>query len=304
MHPRNRHQGLYDFTELTRLCPALAAHVQANPLGGPTIDFANPDSVRLLNQALLHQHYGLKHWQLPNDYLCPPVPGRADYVHALADLLALDLGAVIPRGVAIAALDIGVGANCIYPLIAHQAYGWRFVGTDINNETLAHAQHNISANQLDSAISLRLQSNRGQIFRCVIKADEHFAVSMCNPPFHASAKEAIDARRQKWAGLKRADSGFNFGGLDAELWCTGGEASLIKRMIRESLGYADNFVWFTTLVARSTHLPQLQKHLQQAEAAEMHTKPMAQGQKQSRMLAWSFMDAERRGQVLREMLAS
>jgi 23S rRNA (adenine1618-N6)-methyltransferase len=304
MHPRNRHQGHYDFPALIGLCPPLAECVVTNPVGASTIDFANPHSVRMLNRALLQQHYRIAHWDLPDAYLCPPVPGRADYIHVIADLLALDHGAVIPRGLAIAALDIGVGANGIYPFIGHQEYGWRFVGTEISTDALAVAQSNISNNQLDSAISLRLQRNRGQIFRGVVNADDRFAVSLCNPPFHGSAKEALAARRQKWAGLQRADSGFNFGGHDAELWCTGGEASFIKRMVQESASFGSNIVWFTTLVARSVHLPALQKRLQQVGAAEIHTKPMAQGQKQSRVLAWSFLTGEQRHAAIRNMLAS
>jgi 23S rRNA (adenine1618-N6)-methyltransferase len=39
-------------------------------------------------------------------------------------------------------LDIGVGANCVYPLIGHAEYGWRFLGVDIDEAALANAQAN------------------------------------------------------------------------------------------------------------------------------------------------------------------
>jgi 23S rRNA (adenine1618-N6)-methyltransferase len=32
-----------------------------------------------------------------NNYLCPPIPGRADYIHYIADLLASNNG-IIPKG--------------------------------------------------------------------------------------------------------------------------------------------------------------------------------------------------------------
>jgi len=86
--------------------------------------------VRCLNQALLAQTYQIKHWMIPVGYLCPPIPGRADYIHYVADLLA---GAgKVPTGKQVGVLDIGTGANCIYPIIGSQSYGWKFLATDID----------------------------------------------------------------------------------------------------------------------------------------------------------------------------
>ena len=42
----------------------------------------------MLNRAILMHHYGVKSWDIPAGYLCPPIPGRADYIHSVADLLA------------------------------------------------------------------------------------------------------------------------------------------------------------------------------------------------------------------------
>ena len=88
LHPRNRHSGRYDFPKLIAACPELGEYVILNPYGKQSIDFANPDAVRVFNRALLRQFYGIQHWDIPAGYLCPPVPGRADYLHGLADLLA------------------------------------------------------------------------------------------------------------------------------------------------------------------------------------------------------------------------
>src|SRR5690606_29077932 len=137
LHPRNRHQGRYDFPQLIKACPALEAFVIINPYGNQSIDFANPEAVRVFNRALLAQLYGIHHWDIPPGYLCPPVPGRADYLHGLADLLAEDHDGEIPRGAAIRALDVGCGANCIYPLLGHTDYGWHFVGSDIDPTAVA-----------------------------------------------------------------------------------------------------------------------------------------------------------------------
>ena len=158
LHPRNRHQGRYDFPALVASSPELAAFVARNAHGDESIDFADPVAVKALNRALLKQVYGIGNWDIPPGYLCPPIPGRADYLHCLADLLATDNGGEIPRGSVVRALDIGVGANCVYPLIGHAEYGWRFVGTDVDRGALTCAQAIIDANPgLAQAITLRRQ---------------------------------------------------------------------------------------------------------------------------------------------------
>ena len=130
MHVRNRFRTGYDFDALVAASPGLALFVAPNPYGDASIDYANPDAVKALNRALLAHGYGLKEWDIPPGYLCPPIPGRSDYLHHLADLLSGGDPARIPRGGAVRVLDIGVGANCVYPLIGASEYGWAFVGSD------------------------------------------------------------------------------------------------------------------------------------------------------------------------------
>ena len=295
LHPRNRHQGRYDFPALLQAHPALARFVIRNPYGKPSIDFADPAAVRTFNRALLAQLYGLHHWDIPEGYLCPPVPGRADYLHGLADVLATSNAGIIPRGEQVRVLDIGTGANCIYPLLGHIDYGWQFVGSDIAPQALAAAQRNLVANGLDQAIELRLQSQRTQIFRGLLRADERFHLTLCNPPFHASASEAHNGSRRKWRNLGKLDPSrqlpaLNFGGQHNELWCPGGELAFIQQMIEESREHAAQVLWFSCLVSKAGNLPLLHARLRQVGARQIRQVDMAQGQKQSRFLAWSFLD--------------
>jgi 23S rRNA (adenine1618-N6)-methyltransferase len=295
-HPRNRHQGRYDFPALISRCPELGAFVITNPYGKQSIDFASPAAVRVFNRALLQSLYGIAHWDIPESYLCPPIPGRADYLHGLADLLASDNHAQIPRGTSIRVLDIGVGASCIYPLLGHSDYGWSFVGSDIDAGALAAANATVQANGLSTAIKLRQQHNRGQIFAGLLQDGEHFELTLCNPPFHASASEATSGSRRKWKNLgkldpKRALPELNFGGQNNELWCTGGEASFVKRMIKESSTHAQHVLWFSSLISKVGNLPDIYKQLNKLGAKQVRTVEMAQGNKQSRFVAWSFLDA-------------
>lgn len=294
LHPRNKHRGRYDFPQLVACSPELAPFVAPNAYGDASIDFANPEAVRALNRALLKCMYGITSWDLPPQYLCPPIPGRADYLHYVADLLATD--GVVPQGESIRVLDIGVGANCIYPLIGHREYGWHFVGTDIDRAVLACAQANIDANAgFGDAVELRYQSARSAIFKNVLRQDELFDLVICNPPFHASLEEARAGSERKWQNLGKAAAGakspvLNFGGHWAELCCLGGEEGFISRMVAESAQIRNCCLWFTTLVSRSTSLPAVYRALKEADVQNSRTIEMAQGQKKSRIVAWTFFN--------------
>lgn len=299
LHPRNRHQGRYDFPKLIQGTPELAAFVIRNPYGKESIDFANPEAVRVFNRALLKALYGIRFWDIPTGYLCPPVPGRADYVHGVADLLATDAESEPPRGAGVRALDIGTGANCIYPLLGHLDYRWRFVGSDIDPVALAAAQAIVQANGLGKAIELRQQANAANILKGVIQEADRFDVTFCNPPFHASAQEAVAGSQRKWRALGKADPSrtlpvLNFGGQNNELWCEGGELRFISRLIEESTAYGPQVRWFTTLVSKASNLPPLLALLKRVKALEVREVAMGQGQKQSRFLAWTFQPLEQR----------
>jgi len=298
LHPRNRHRGRYDFAALTACHPALAQFVAVNNWGSESIDFANPEAVKTLNQALLHHFYGLAHWDIPEGFLCPPVPGRADYIHHLADLLAEDNQRVVPKDINV--LDVGCGANLIYPIIGHSEYQWRFTGTEVNPQAMTAANGIIAANPgLNRAVRLRRQKDSQAIFSGIIHKNDLYHATMCNPPFHASAADAHEGSQRKLRnlGLDR-NAPLNFGGQQDELWCEGGEKAFIGRMITESVTFARQCVWFTSLVSRRENLPELWRALEVADVAAVRTIDMAQGQKQSRFIAWTFMEQPQRTRLL------
>lgn len=291
MHPRNPHKGQYKFKELCQLVPELKLGLKKNPKGQDTIDFADPNSVMLLNQALLAKFYDIKYWMLPDGYLCPPIPGRADYIHYLADLLAGDSKS-IPKGKNTQILDVGTGANCIYPMIGHTQYGWKFVATDIDKTAVEAAKSIVQANpNLTKSINVVQQKDVKSIFQGVLRPQDSYAATMCNPPFYSSAKEAQQqnqAKQRNLTGQQKVSKQRNFAGQSNELWCEGGEVSFLKRMIRESVDYKSQVGWFTSLVSKRDHIPVLKRALKRAEAAEVQVIKMEQGNKISRILAWRF----------------
>lgn len=294
LHPRNPHQGRYDLAVLTEAVPELGAFLRLNPSGEQTIDFSDSAAVLCLNQALLAHTYQIKHWMIPAGYLCPPIPGRADTIHYVADLLAEGNEGQVPKGKAVRVLDIGTGANCIYPIIGSQSYGWKFVATDIDPVSVKTAQLIVASNpSLNRLVKVVQQKNTDSIFKGIIRPSDDFDLTVCNPPFHASLEAAQAGTQRKVRNLTkgRASSGpaaLNFGGQKAELWCPGGEVAFITKMIRESAEFADQVGWFTSLVSKSETLRALKKVLMQCGAKQVREIQMSQGQKISRLLAWRF----------------
>lgn len=301
-HPRNRHQGHYDFPLLIQGCPELAPFVAPAQHGKPSIDFSDPQAVRLLNKALLSHYYQIQNWEIPIGYLCPPIPGRSDYVHAVADLLSLSNHNHIPRGETVRGLDIGVGSSCIYPIIGRGEYGWSFVGTDVDMSAIRSAEKIVSMNpSLISNIELRTQPQMTHFFKNAVHPQERFDFSICNPPFHSSEQEATTGSRRKWKNLgkklfarkeKTSVPPLNFGGQKSELWYPGGEIAFIRKMIMESREYSKKIHWFTSLLSKETHLPAIESAINKTNATDYKVIPMSQGQKKSRVVAWTFLNPD------------
>lgn len=285
LHPRSYHNKLYDFKSLVEKVPDLEKFLVLNPKGTTTVDFSNQEVVYLLNKSLLLHFYKIDFWKIPNVNLIPPIPGRADYIHYLADLIGCDKA---PKNV----LDIGTGASLIYPIIGSAVYNWNFVATDINKESLKNAKEIILGNKrLIENVELRLQENSNHILKNIIKETDFFDAVMCNPPFFKSEKEAQMQTLRKLKGLNKKQENIkiknNFSGKENELWCTGGELMFLKKYINESLAFKLNVGWFTSLVSNENNLKSLQ-YILKDKLATFKIIEMKQGNKVSRILAWKF----------------
>jgi 23S rRNA (adenine1618-N6)-methyltransferase len=296
LHSRNKHRERYNFKLLIESCPGLESFVRLNKYNDESIDFFDPDAVKMLNKALLKHFYGINDWDIPPNYLCPPIPGRADYIHHMADLLSSKNHENIPTGPEIKCLDIGTGANCVYPIIGNKEYGWSFTGTDIDPVSIESARKIITSNPLlIEKIELRLQYQPNDIFFGIIQKEELFDLTVCNPPFHASFEEAQSGTIRKLTNLKQKKiTGpiLNFGGQNSELWCKGGEKKFVLDMVRQSKFFSVSCFWFSTLVSKQSHLKSVYEALKKEDAVEVKTIPMGQGNKSGRIVAWTFLTPE------------
>lgn len=295
LHPRNKHRQRYNFEVLTSACPELGPYVKVNTFNDESIDFSIPEAVKMLNKSLLIHYYGIEYWDIPAGYLCPPVPGRADYIHHIAEFLGVFNEERIPTGTNIRCLDIGVGANCIYPIIGLKEYGWSFVGSEIDERAIESASKIIKENAfLKGHVEIRLQANANDIFTGIIQ-DEYFDLSICNPPFHASHDEAQSASRRKVRNLKNkriSNPILNFGGHKQELYCDGGEEIFVQKMIIQSKEFASSCFYFSTIISKESHLKSIYSALNNVKVQEIMTIPMSQGNKKSRIVAWTFLNKE------------
>jgi 23S rRNA (adenine1618-N6)-methyltransferase len=296
LHYRNKNREKYDLSALTTSNPELKNYIITNKFGMKSVDFSNPLAVKILNKALLHHYYGIKNWEFPDENLCPPIPGRADYIHHIADLLGENNFGKIPIGNKITCLDVGIGASCIYPIIGVIEYDWKFIGSDIDPKSIASAQNIINSNSaIKDKIECRLQKNSKDVFHGIIDKEDKIELIICNPPFHASIEDAQKGTRRKiknLSGKKVKTPELNFAGISNELICEGGEYQFIQNMIRESKKFSKNCYWFSTLVSKQSNLKGTYKLLENIEANQIKRIPMETGNKSSRIVAWTFLSIE------------
>lgn len=281
MHPKNKHIDGYDFNLLISSCPELKNCV-VEKFGKLTIDFSDAASVKLLNKALLKAHYQIDYWDIPDGFLCPPIPGRVDYLYHLADLMG--------EGRSCKGLDIGTGASCIYPILGVREFDWTFIASDIDERALESSSMIIEKNQsLKKKIELRHQKDSQYIFKNILNKNETIDFTICNPPFHSSASEARASAVRKIKNLKLKNKELNFGGMAHELWCAGGEKAFVTKMIKESVDYKNQVVWFTTLISKGENLKALENLLKTLKVTDIKVIEMNLGQKTSRILAWTYL---------------
>ena len=282
LHPRNKHKNGYNFDVLTKHNKNIASLITKNDYGTVTIDFSDPKAVKELNVTLLEVHYGIQKWNFPDENLCPPIPGRVDYIHYVSDLLAES--SITDK---ITILDIGTGATCIYPLLGAKEYDWNFVATDIDLDSLHIAQDIITDNNFDAKIILRQQFDEANILRGIIEKGDSFSAVICNPPFYKSETEAKGANARKSRNLG-TNAVRNFAGNNNELWYPGGEKAFLHNYLYQSSLYKDTSVWFTSLVSKKETIKSLQKSGEKLKVKEMKVIPMHQGNKVTRIVAWRF----------------
>lgn len=264
---------------MIKVYPDLGQYVFVNEYGTKTIRFENNEAVLALNAAMFKLHYGID-WFIPEGNLCPPIPGRLDYLLHTAELLP-DKRLHI--------LDIGTGANMVYPILATQHLQWTCVASELENPSLENAKLLIEKNKALENVHLRKQKYKNKILETIIQSDDDFDLVVCNPPFYKNRHDAEAKNNRKVKNLKlKPEKRSNFGGQSNELWYKGGEEGFIKKMVEESVQFKNQVHWFTSLVSNKDNLKNIKRSINKTQPSEVKIVEMEQGNKKSRFVAWTF----------------
>ncbi|ORY85965.1 hypothetical protein BCR35DRAFT_277643 [Leucosporidium creatinivorum] len=265
------------FDELAAAIPAFAPFLRTTSKGQPTIDFQNDKAVRALTSALLERDFQLA-MDLPEDRLCPMVPGRLEYMLWILQLSLRTLGPT-PSPPPLAGLDIGTGSSCIYPLLGCRSYpSLQFVASDVDDHSLSYARRNVQNNRMEDRIDVRKVEALGSMFPA-----GNFDFTMCNPPFYSTAEEIADSLAAK----ELEPYAVCTGGAN-EMVTDGGEVAFVGRMVEESLTCGERIRWFSSLLGKYSSIAPLVAQLQSHSIENYTIKELTQGQTQRYVLAWSL----------------
>jgi len=176
-----------------------------------------------------------------------------------------------------------------------KVYNWTFLASDIDALSLENSKKIIKQNKLKNSIELYLQENESEILTEEL-FDKPFAASMCNPPFYASQYEAVESNARKLKGLGIDKTARNFGGSQSELWYKGGEKAFLHNYLYQSSKFKENCFWYTSLVSKKENVASMEESLTKLGATAIKVIPMHQGNKVTRIVAWTFLDIEQQEQ--------
>ena len=256
--------------------------------------------------------------------MIPPLTGRSNYIHWLQDLLDLSS----PEGHPIRGLDVGTGANLIYPLLGARLCGWAFVGSDVSRGALAAAAKLREANpELADRIELRhvpMQPEQLRFFDGEGASDAVGGTHQTDRRDGSPAPSADDDIRGVGAGIlsgaiwdgdplfafsmcnppffeSMEEAGLNpatgFGGTELEMVYPGGEAAFVLAMARDSTTVNRRVHWFTTMVGKKATLKSLRAALQTLGVRALRTTEFSQGRTSRWAVAWSWLVPEATAQV-------
>ena len=201
-----------------------------------SFDWSNNDLSLLMTKSILNYYFNIKYYDIPKGFLIPPVPSRLNYLNLINELIK-DI-----KKENIIGVDIGTGANIIYPILGNSLYNWKFICSEINNESYNNAKLILQKNNLEENINLIKQENKNNIFVSIINQENKYTFSMCNPPYY-------DYEQEIKIEDKKRDTEYNFD----EVYYEKGELGFFERYFEESICYKKNIFLFTILIGKKSN---------------------------------------------------
>lgn len=200
-------------------------------------DWSNNELSLLMDKSILNYYFNIKYYDIPKGFLIPPIPSRINYINLINSIITKLINDIDIKN--IIGIDIGTGANIIYPILGYSIYKWKFICTEINREAFNNAKLILQKNNLENNINIIKQNNKDNIFISILNRENKYIFSMCNPPYYNYENEI------KLEDKKR-DNEYNFD----EIYYKNGEYGFFQRYFEESICYKNNVFLYTILIGK------------------------------------------------------
>ena len=200
-------------------------------------DWSNNELSLLMDKSILNYYFDIKYYDIPKGFLIPPIPSRINYINLINSIITKLINDIDIKN--IIGIDIGTGANIIYPILGYSIYKWKFICTEINKEAYNNAKLILQKNNLENNINIIKQNNKDNIFISILNRENKYIFSMCNPPYYNYENEI------KLEDKKR-DNEYNFD----EIYYKNGEYGFFQRYFEESICYKNNVFLYTILIGK------------------------------------------------------
>ena len=229
-----------DFLTLIKEFPELKKYIlkqNEDNEGEFQFDWSNNELSLLMDKSILNYYFDIKYYDIPNGFLIPPIPSRINYINLINSIITKLIKDIDIKN--IIGIDIGTGANIIYPILGYSIYKWKFICTEINKEAYNNAKLILQKNNLENNINIIKQNNKDNIFISILNRENKYIFSMCNPPYYNYENEI------KLEDKKR-DNEYNFD----EIYYKNGEFGFFQRYFEESICYKNNVFLYTILIGK------------------------------------------------------
>jgi 23S rRNA (adenine1618-N6)-methyltransferase len=229
-----------DFLTLIKEFPELKKYIlkqNEDNEGEFQFDWSNNELSLLMDKSILNYYFDIKYYDIPKGFLIPPIPSRINYINLINSIITKLIKDIDIKN--IIGIDIGTGANIIYPILGYSIYKWKFICTEINKEAYNNAKLILQKNNLENNINIIKQNNKDNIFISILNRENKYIFSMCNPPYYNYENEI------KLEDKKR-DNEYNFD----EIYYKNGEYGFFQRYFEESICYKNNVFLYTILIGK------------------------------------------------------
>ena len=265
-----------DFKFLSEEFPEFKKYVYINKYGGYSINWKNPNSIKELVKTILNKFLNIIYYEIPENFLVPTLTSRYNYLNYINKLFTKFK---IENKEKIL-IDIGTGANIIYPLLGYKLYNWNFIASEINEDAIKIGKKIIKENNLEKEIFIFKQNDSKKIFENIININKKYLCSICNPPF-------FDINTEIKKDNLYTDNEYNYN----EVYCEGGEIFFIKEMIKESYIYKKNIFLFSSLIGRKNNMKKIYSVIKNIKEISLLNKTtIKQGKNARWIIIWSFYD--------------